>query len=475
MLPPHLEDVVRGVAFRDPASARARLEELAADSGELLALERLSPDLRVALDSSPDPDGALNNLGRYVNAAGARWPLFQFFSVHPAALETLLYVMGASQYLADVLVRNPEYFDLLAATESLKARKNPEELRRELEASCSAFRTVETRMDAVRRFRRREILRIGAADLRGLFGLEETVAELSCLADAVVVESLRIVSGAEPPCGLTVLALGKLGGEELNYSSDIDLIFVAEDEKQLEAATRVARALTRALSEVSSEGFLYRVDLLLRPYGASGPLVVSGKRFEKYFADEAHSAERQAMLKARVIAGRSEWGERLLEKISCALFKDGASARRQVRELKERIEQPMRRKGREAGHIKLSPGGIRDVEFLVQALQLEHGGAMPEVRSGNTLRALARLAGAGLVPEKEAAELREAYIFLRAAEHRLQLMNNLQVHRLPDREEDIKRLAGPLGFQSPGEAREFRGAYESKVSRVRSLFEKTLG
>src|SRR5205823_13676196 len=171
-----------------------------------------------------------------------------------------------------------------------------------LDRTCGAFPMSLTGLDVVRRFRRRELLRIGAADLCGMTDLRQTTEQLSSLADAVVDQCLRIVASGDDSHRLIVLALGKLGGDELNYSSDIDLVFVTPTSGQLDAAARLARALTHALSDATGEGFLYRVDLRLRPYGGAGALVVSAEALRAYLMTTAHPAERQAMLKARAIA-----------------------------------------------------------------------------------------------------------------------------------------------------------------------------
>lgn len=476
MLPPDLEGLLERVRFRDPAAARARISELATDPADLLTLERLAPRLEESLSACPDCDGAANNLNRFVHAFGSRRQLFQVFSEHPAALDSLIQVISASQYLADVLVRNPEYFEFLTDRTRLETSKSVETMSDELQATCSPFHTIEARLDATRRFRRREILRIGAADLRGIIDFTQITRQLSLVADAVVAHCLETISEGTPSTGLIVLALGKLGGEELNYSSDIDLIFVTEREDRIDAATALAQSLTRALSDVSAEGFLYRVDLLLRPYGSSGAMVVSSGRFENYLRAEAHPAERQAMLKARVIAGEKGAGSRLLERVAPLLRINIStdSPRHQVRELKDRIERQLRTRDQERGHVKLGPGGIRDIEFIAQALQLEHADSRPEILTSNTLRALNQLSRAGLLASQDATALHESYLFQRIIEHRLQLMDNQQVHRLPRNPSDLKRLARTMGFSGNREIDEFQEAYNAHIRKVRAIFERIL-
>ena len=201
------------------------------------------------LFASPDPDAALRNLSRYVHARGSRLQFYHLLSDDPAMLDRLIRVFGASRYLADVLVRNPEYIEVLSDSAALEAPRSRAELTEELDRTCGAFPMSLTGLDVVRRFRRRELLRIGAADLCGMTDLRQTTEQLSSLADAVVDQCLRIVASGDDSHRLIVLALGKLGGDELNYSSDIDLVFVTPTSGQLDAAARLARALTHALSD----------------------------------------------------------------------------------------------------------------------------------------------------------------------------------------------------------------------------------
>jgi glutamate-ammonia-ligase adenylyltransferase len=475
MLPPEVAEVARQVAFRQPAAAEAHVAELAQEPAEMLAVAQIAPQLAAALARCADPDAGLRHLVRFAQAWGARLPLLHLFRDHPAALDALVLVIGASRYLADVLVRNPEFFELVSDSGLLRRPRPLSELEDDLDKTCTPFASTAAQLDAVRRLRRRELLRIGAADLLGFFDLRQTTEQLSHLADAVVRQCLSIAGGQDGQEGLIVLALGKLGGQELNYSSDIDLVFLVEHERLVDGATRTARRLTTALAEPSAEGFLYRVDLRLRPFGSAGALVVSTGMMLEYLATSAHPAERQAMLKARVVAGPAEAGEQFLERAARLLAADAATARRQARLLKERIEHQLARRGQTAGHVKLAPGGIRDVEFIVQALQIENAAVQPVAAGGNTLASLAHLAGAGSISLEEADELREAYVFLRFVEHRLQLMDNQQIHRLPDDPLELGALAQSLGFEGPDEVSRLQASYRQRVQTVRAIFERVTG
>ncbi len=474
-LPPDLEDLLRGAGFTDPEAARRRLGGLFRDAAEMLALARLSPMLRDVLGGCPDPDAAWLHLARFVEVRGSRLQLYGSFLDHPALLDRFVHVTSASRYLADILVRNPDYLSLLSDAGALARPRPAAELRDELRRVRGSSPGEEAKLDAMRRIHRREVLRIGAAELLGFQGLPEAARQVSDLADAFVGQCLAVAAGRKDAAGLIVLALGKWGGEELNYSSDVDLIFLARRAADVPRATHLARSLVRALSEPTVEGVVYRVDLRLRPYGKEGALVLTTRMFEDYLRTRARPAERQAMLKARAVAGETAAGRRFLRRIVPVILADSARARPEVRRLKARIEKQLEERGQADGHLKLAPGGIRDVEFLVQALQLEAGPARREVLGGNTLAALRSLERAGRVAPDDADALREAYVFLRAVEHRMQLMGNQQVHRLPRAGEDLRRLGRAMGFPGPDADYRLLDAYDARARRVRAIFDRVLG
>lgn len=470
LLPADLEEFLRGSGFRDPAAARRRLRDLFADTGEMLALARVSGLLKDLVGGCPDPDAALLQLARFVEVRGGRLALYRSFLDHPALLDRFVHVVASSHYLADVLVRNPDSIHVLGDSALLARARSGGDLRDELRRLCEPLSSRAEKLDALRRFHRREVLRIGAADLLGFQDLGQVARQISDLADAFVAQCLSVVGGS----GLIVLALGKLGGRELNYSSDIDLFFLTCRPDDVRRTSDAARRLIAALSEATSEGVVYRVDLRLRPYGSEGALVTTPTRFEEYLRRKAQPAERQAMLKARVVAGDAATGRQFLGRIAPELFTHAAAARQEVRKLKGRIERQLHERGQAEGHLKLAPGGIRDVEFLVQALQLESGRDRPEVLGGNTLKALESLEGTGLVAPDDAASLRESYVFLRTVEHRMQLMGNQQVYRLPRRQEDLARLGRTLGFHGADAADRLLDAYDARTRKVRAIFDRVL-
>ncbi len=332
-------------------------------------------------------------------------------------------------------------------------------------------------LGGLRAMKRLRLMQIAAADLCGEVSLEEVGRALSDLADGCLHASLAHL---EAPAGLAVVAMGKLGGRELNYVSDIDVMFVAEGD--LAAATKSAEELLSALGDVSPEGRAYFIDANLRPEGRSGPLVRSLEGFLEYYRRWAKPWELQALLKARAAAGNEELASALVEGTRDLVFPASIGADRisSIRKMKERVEQHAlqslrRTKSSEADDVKLGPGGIRDIEFSVQLLQLVHGGSDPSVRSPSTLSALLQLADGGYLAEDDAAGLSVAYRWLRNVEHRLQLYQERRVRRLPTNQFGRGHLARVMGFRdTPGASAltRFDAAHRSVLLDVRSRFER---
>ena len=379
------------------------------------------------------------------------------------ALERLVAVWASSEFVARACVREPA----LLASADLAARYAPGDYALRLERALAEV-VDEDRLGVVlRRFRRREMARIAWRDLAGLAALEETLGDLTDLAECLVGAALERLHGwqarrfGEPcdaegqPRRLVVVGMGKLGGRELNFSSDIDLIFTYPCRGQTNGAKaisneeffrRLGQRLIKILAEPSAEGFVYRVDMRLRPFGDSGPLAISFAAFEDYYQNHGRDWERYAMIKARVIAGDREAGERLLDGLRPFVYRRylDYSAFESLRDMKAMIAQEMERKGMRR-NIKLGPGGIREIEFIGQAFQLIYGGRDPALRERGILRVLEHLAASGRLPEPAVANLKQAYDFLRRVENRLQAWADQQTHDLPEDELAKLRLAFAMG------------------------------
>jgi len=473
-----LQDLLAAVGFADLRAAYDHLRCLSDRVQPKAAFVRCLPQLLKALSNTASPDRVLVNLVRLVSVVADPLKLCRAFADEPRLLDTLVTLFAGSQFLSEILLRDPDHLPLLADPQRLAELKSPQQLCMEAEAAVASESSIYDRgLDALRRFQRLELLRIGLADLLGLVDLPTVTRQLSHLADGLVQVCLDVVARqtAVAPKGFVVVGLGKLGGNELNYSSDIDLLFLAASASK--PYQQLAERLVDALARVTSEGFLYRVDLRLRPWGRTGPLVSTFEGYEAYLRQHARLWERQALLKARVVAGDIALGEEFLNWIGPLIFElDGQAQdlRAKVREMKERIEADLRRLGREWGEVKLGKGSIRDVEFVTQYLQLRHGGAHPEVRSPNTLDALARLFAAGLLTAEDYRVLVDGYTFLRPVEHYLQMMHNQPVHLLPADPRELDYLARRLGFQGAQAGELFLTRYQQHSAAIRAVYRRCL-
>ncbi|MGA7800770.1 MAG: bifunctional [glutamate--ammonia ligase]-adenylyl-L-tyrosine phosphorylase/[glutamate--ammonia-ligase] adenylyltransferase, partial [Gammaproteobacteria bacterium] len=421
--------------------------------------------LAAALARLPEPlrAGVERHWEAFVRAAteaGARVPS------HADFLVALCRVWAASDFVARACVRSPGLLEELLASGDLLADYADGELPAKVAAATAAARDDDTLAQLLRRVRNREMVRIAWRDLAGWASLDEVLEDLSALADGCIAVALeRIESWQRAESGiprtadgsdqsLVVLAMGKLGARELNFSSDIDLIFAYPEAGQLKGGmsheeffTTVGRRLIQALGSATAEGIVYRVDMRLRPYGESGPLVMSFDAMEDYYQAQGREWERYAMIKARPVAGAPLMAAALMETLRPFVYRRylDFGAFESLRDMKALIAAQVRRKGSE-DDIKLGPGGIREVEFIAQAFQLIRGGRNAGLRVRRLLTVLTRLAELDSLPRYVTERLADAYRFLRRVENRLQAFNDQQVHRLPAGELDCLRLAFSMGY-----------------------------
>jgi glutamate-ammonia-ligase adenylyltransferase len=456
------------------------IEAMAARAG--IALAKFIPALQKDLQANPDPIRALNNYHRFLTSGFSDSLLYDF--ANHRVLQTLfLEIAGQSQYLADILVRNPELLHWLTATNELTKTKTSQDFLREAQASVAPFERSEMKLNALKRFYRREILRLGAREILAEAEGRILTGELSSLADAIIESVLQLCIGelsmyadARIPNTLAVIGLGKLGGEELNFSSDIDLMFVYDKDGPLakpvermsslhEYYVRLSEIIVRRLVEQTSEGYLYRVDMRLRPYGKSGMLALSRAAYRSYYEEQGELWERQMLLKARVVAGNKTVGTRWMGDLKPFLFPKSLarSPVEEIASIKRKIEK--RVEGEE--NVKLGAGGIRDIEFVVQVLELINAGKNPALAQNNSLRAIEALNRSGFLAGKEKEDLEIAYRFLRKVEHRLQLLHGLQTHSLPETPSELLSLAKRLGY---GSAEEFIAELNLHRRKVRDIF-----
>ncbi len=464
-----MPSLVETIPFRQPRRAQS---ELAAISDGVP--EGVRNQIETLLVSAADPDAALHYL---VSLKQQKPSVFEKLALSPHFLQYLIVVFSYSRFLAEELLQNPQWIELRDVQGSISAG----EYRKRLSAFLKRQPRKIPEAISLALFRRQQILRILLRDVLGLCPLSETAEELSHLADALLDVSYKRIreefivrhgvpryldqQGESRECGMSVIALGKLGGNELNYSSDIDLMFVYAGNGETDGPNpisnkefykKVANQLTELLSTYTSEGLCYRVDLRLRPDGSLGEVCISLDGAKSYYQTRARDWELQMLIKARVAAGDAEPGRELLRTVEPQIYSTTLdfSAVEAVSVTRERISEKLnrRRLHKDAFDIKLAPGGIRDIEFLVQCLQRLHGGQVPWVRHGGTLLALARLSDKDLLSAAEYARLVSAYRFLRNLEHRLQFAEDRQTHTMPTEPLQLDVLARKMPVAQLGSA-----------------------
>ena len=448
------------------------------------------------------PDEGLRQLVRLAMVYGSPRGLFSYLETDPILCQRLVQIVSHSTFLADILVRNPEFLLwLLAETPHLVEPLERSVLQQILCADLGHASESEERLEVLRRAHRREVLRIGAAELLGTKPVAQIGRELADLADVVVELTLEIcqrdlwqehgrpLDERGRPARFLVVGLGKYGGQELNYSSDIDLIFAwdGEGETQPEQGgmrlengeffRRLSQRLVQVLTAATKEGFFYRVDMRLRPEGTSGTLTHSLRASWAYYETRGELWERQMLIKARRVAGSQTLGEQYAAMLRPFIYPAHfhSPPHEEIRRIKERIEASIRERPRGENNIKLQAGGIRDIEFIVQCLQLLYGGIHPQVRIHNTLAAIDRLAtvvapqGAvkAALTAAEARALKSAYEFFRRVENLLQIASGRPDYAIPEDARAVRALALSMGY---GDARAFTGALAGHRLRVRRLF-----
>jgi len=481
-------DRLKRLTYRDRARAIREIGEIS---------RALAPGAANRLDlllaSSPAPEEGLHFFARLWEQHPAA---FQRMMVSAQGLRCLIAVFTYSPFLSEEILQHPEWAEELLEEDVLQRVRTAEHMREVLEASLPAGPASPL---ALASFRRHQMLRILVRDVLGLGVLPEITGELTALADAILetalarIEAQLVAEFGTPaaPSGeearFAVIALGKTGGNELNYSSDIDLMFVYSENGETSGPVRMANkeffkraanALTDLLSTYTAEGMCYRVDLRLRPEGSLGEVCVSLEGAKQYYAQRARDWELQMMIKARVAAGDRLTGRALLDFVESKTYAttldfsaiEALSATRE--RLNEKLAARQRVRKPAAGNasidVKLERGGIRDIEFLVQCLQRLYGGAEPWVRHGGTMLALARLQDKGFLSDAEYGRLASAYQFLRHLEHRLQFADDRQTHTLPQQEAAVDLLARrmPGGQGSPSSLRETTRMHFRQVMEI---------
>ncbi|HXH10228.1 MAG TPA: bifunctional [glutamate--ammonia ligase]-adenylyl-L-tyrosine phosphorylase/[glutamate--ammonia-ligase] adenylyltransferase [Alphaproteobacteria bacterium] len=450
--------------------------------------------LRVASEQ-PDPDLAINNLEQFVASTPARESLFRLWLDNEAMLRVVLSLFGNSVFLSKRLIQQPDLLDTLLNPASLTRSKTKEQLREELTALLAKADRYNERLDIVRRFKRAEEFRIGLQEIAGEVDILATMRELSSLADVYVEAVFRLIweewagafglpttPGRE---GFVIIALGKLGSMELDFASDLDLIFVNDDLGDEGAVplqfayNKIAEKLVQAIGGMSRYGTVFRIDLGLRPEGHKGPLVISLSGLQEYYQHRGQLWERQALLRARPVAGDANLAQRLMRELQSFAYETPITPDvvQKVTAMRRRIEQERTEEGKGRWDIKVGIGGLTDIEFLAQVFQLLYGATVTSLRRVSTWEVLEVIEREGFLPAGDVEVLRQAYRFLRRVESALRIVDDRSINTIPEDSADQRRLARRLGYRDEGKSRAeeaFLLAVHSHTAAVRELYERVM-
>jgi len=518
--PGQVDAIFRSYGLSRIQEADANLQLMAGDPHQRRLLADILPLLLEAIGRTADPDQALNHWERWLDSGVSRSAILEYLRSSPRMLDLVCSIFGNSDSLAFTLICDPLLIYWLAEQHVLSNAPTRIGMARTIRQQVGRLMAPELKLDAHRRFRRREMLRIGVRDLLRLADVVETTASLSDLASILIDEAYRIVDrdlrarygvpmhknrqGRWVVTGFTVIGMGKLGGHELNYSSDVDVLYVCESHEgetrpavsgrtkakapakggisNEEYFERLARDLTKVLTEQTHEGFVYRVDLRLRGEGSVGQLTRSLDDYAKYYRTRGQVWERLSLLKAWPVAGSMTVGKAFIKMVQPFVLapsskrldvEQGLMVVDEVRSVKEKIDAKMAERGHEQRNVKLGVGGIREIEFFVQTIQVLAGKQIPALLDRSTLGALKRFVRLTLISGKERDGLTAAYVFLRDVEHKLQMVHDLQTHSLPDQEDELERCAIRMGYDGtdrPAALTQFQADHAAHRTLVHDIF-----
>jgi glutamate-ammonia-ligase adenylyltransferase len=466
-------------------------------------LEKIAPLLLQEIFASPDPDMALSNLERFLSSVGSRSTFYALLAENRQVLKLLVSLFGVSEFLSKIFIGHPEILDSMVAKTYASALKEPDFMKEELTSLLDKAVDLEERLDIIRRYRHEEFLRIGMNDIYGKFGQTEIATQLTSLAEVCLAAAFDLaqkeltrfgnpqytdVNGTCAPASFAVLAMGKMGGRELNYHSDLDIIYIydhqgyTDGEKQIsnhEYFAKLGQKIIMILTTQTREGYVYKIDTRLRPSGNAGPLVTSLESFRDYHRRESQVWERQALTKSRVVLGDELLADSIDEVVRQSVYGSGieGSVRQEIHRLRMRMENEIAREREGNYNIKTGRGGMVDVEFIVQYLQLGHGHTIPEIRNTNTLVSLKALRASGVLSPEDGESLIDGYKFLRRLENRLRIIHDYSMNDLGGSKNYLNKLALRLGYdpklKNPGEV--LMKEYEHVTDTVREVYARILG
>jgi len=406
----------------------------------------------------PDPDNARTTILRYKE---------QYKRISKSKKDILELLSSNSCFLSRSLLKYPGILDYLSKSAAVKKKKPPSVYNREAQDVADASASADELQSSLRAYKYKELSRILYRDLmsyESFPGIMEELSDLACAVLGSAVTYYRKELGIDTHGEFVVLGMGKLGGRELNLSSDIDLIYLYRDIEDPEPFFKLAERVTKSLSAVTEDGFLYRVDLGLRPGGGKSTVAVTIEGALEHYFYWGDTWERAAMIKARPVAGDMALGEEFIREIEPFVYKkflDYASIEN-LKDMKTKLDRLQKKRD-----VKLGKGGIREIEFFVQALQLVNGGEIKEIRGRNTLETLERLRGTNIIDDEVREKLGSSYIFLRKVEHYIQLVEERQTHKIPTNRDDIKRLALRSGFR---DQKDFEKNYKEHTESVSEIY-----
>ena len=493
----HFEDVER--AYENLISLRMGPVKSNLTERSRRILQKITPLMIQELFESPDPDLALNHLERFLTVVATRSSYYALLAENRPTIKLLVSLFGMSEFLSKILINHPELLDSLVVRSGLSVIKTKEKMQEELDALLEQSDYFEDRLNILRRYRNEEFLRIGLNDIHSKLLQGEVTSQLSLLGEACLAAAFRLAvaelqrfgrplwqrEGVAVEANLAIIAMGKLGGGELNYHSDLDIIFVydhqgyTDGEKQIsnhEYFAKLAQKIISILTMQTREGYVYKIDTRLRPSGNAGPLVTSLESFLDYHRKEAQVWERQALTKARVVLGDDKLASQLHDVIRYTIYGTAIDeeGRQEIQRLRMRMENELAREKDGSYNIKTGRGGMVDVEFAVQYLQLREGHRYPELRTPSTLVALKEIRALGLLPEESAQTFLSGYKFLRKLENRLRIIHDYSVNDLSGSRIYLNKLARRLGYEpklkNPGAA--LICDYEEMTGKIRDVFDR---
>ncbi len=514
--PDLVKDLLEEKGFSNPDAAYNSLHMLHGDQPERRLtergrryLEQLAPLLLSELLDSPNPDQALNNLEAFLNRLHSRMSFFALLAENPEIVKLLVALFGSSQMLSRIFIQRPELLDTMVSRAYAVSIKPQEQMAEELSAQIDQTEDYEEQLEILRRFRNEEFLRIALNDLHGELGQGDITRQLSCLAEVCLDLAIKMAkkeliprfglpfmeSDPRREVAFAVIGMGKLGGHELNYHSDLDIIFIHEGSgttrpvegtdperfRELNSQVyfgRLAQRIISVLTLMTREGFVYKIDTDLRPSGNQGPLVTGIDAFEVYHRETAQPWERQSMTRARMMCGPPEFMQRcqgLIEELTYDReLPDNLAA--EICRLRQRMEKEIARETKERINIKTGRGGMVDVEFLTQYLQLIHGQKNKKVHGQNTVLLLKDMIELELLEAEDGATLLKGYKALRRLENKLRLLYDQSMNELSPTGKGLRRIARSLGYEKgaclPEE--QLMNDYHRITENIRTVFDRIL-